>query len=324
MTVSRAVVTGATGFLGAHLTRLLLDAGASVTLLVRPSSDLGKLRTVAGPALARASIKQVDITATDEVRRAVDDAFAEGPSAVFHLAGDARARAPDEDEAAMLALHAGSASSLGEATLAAGVRLVAVSTSDVYGKLPSPHDACGPLDPRTPYARSKAAADEILLRMHRERGLDAVILRPYLVYGPAQAPRQLLPALIAACLDERPLPMTDGTQLRDFVFVLDAARAILLAGDAPQASGRAIDICTGAPTRILDAARAVEALLEPRSGGAVPGAVPLRPHEPDAHFGDPAPAAAWLGWRPEVPLKEGLERTIAAFKAARAAVKGEP
>jgi nucleoside-diphosphate-sugar epimerase len=109
--------------------------------------------------------------------------------------------------------------------------------------------------------------------------------------------------------------MTDGAQRRDFLYVGDAARAMCLAAEAPQADGRAVDVCSGAPRRVIDVARAVADAIRPASGGPAPGAIP-RGDEPDDHFGDPAPAADLLGWRPEVPLEVGLELTIAAFRAA--------
>lgn len=316
MTVSRAILTGGSGFIGAHVARRLLDEGVALTLLLRASSDLGRLRDVAGDALGRAVVRRVALTSAEDVRR---EALAARPDAIFHVAGDARARAPEEESAAMIAAHRGAAQSLARAAIDAGARLVAISTSDVYGHLPSPHASEGPLDPRTPYARSRAAADELLAELHRTEGLDVVILRPYIVYGAAQAPRQLVPAVIAACLEERPFPMSDGEQRRDFLFVDDVARAIVRAGDAPGVAGRVIDLCSGEPTRVVDVALAIAAQIRPAHGGPLPGALPRSAHEPADHFGDPTLADALLGLAPRVPLNEGLARTIAAFKSARRA-----
>ncbi|MDI1450697.1 NAD-dependent epimerase/dehydratase family protein [Polyangium sp. 6x1] len=310
----RVLITGAAGFIGAHVTRSLLEQEARLTLLARPSSELGRLWRVAGKRLDRTELRRVDLGAAEAVRAEMQRAR---PEVVIHLAADPRARASEDEAEAMRALHVDATRVLAEASIELGARLVVVSTSDVYGKLPSPHDAEGEVAPRTPYARTKAEADAMLLGPLREQGLSAVVLRPYLVYGPGAKPRQLLPALIAACLAERDFPMTDGLQQRDFVYVGDVARAVTLAATAPEAVGHAIDICTGAPRKVADVVQLVVDRIKPARGGPVLGATARPADEPDAHYGDPAPAEARLGWKPEVSLEEGVDRTIDAAREER-------
>src|SRR5687768_17043717 len=121
VTVASAVVTGATGFLGAHLTHVLLASGAQITLFVRRSSDLTRLRSIAGSLVERADIRQVSLTVAEDVR---DEVLRARPDAVFHLAGDVRPRAREDDEAAMTAFHASAAQNLAEAALTVRARLV--------------------------------------------------------------------------------------------------------------------------------------------------------------------------------------------------------
>ena len=314
MSPLRVLITGATGFFGAHVTRALLEQEARLTLLARPSSELGRLFRVAGTRLDRTELRRVDLGVAEAVRA---EMLRARPEVVIHLAADARARASEDELEAMRALHVGVTRGLAEASIEVDARLIVVSTSDVYGKLPSPHDAEGEVAPRTPYARTKAEADVMVLGPLRDQGLSAVVLRPYLVYGPGAQPRQLLPALIDACLAGREFPMTDGLQRRDFVYVGDVARAVALAATAPDAVGRVIDICTGVPRQVADVVRLVVDRIQPERGGPVLGATARPADEPEAHYGDPAPAEAWLGWKPEVSLEEGIDRTIDAARAER-------
>lgn len=310
----RVLITGSTGFIGAHVTRALVEQETRLTLLARPTSDLKRLWRVAGTRLDRTELRRVDLGSAEGIRAEVQRAR---PEVVIHLAADPRARASEDEAEAMRALHVGATRVLAESAIEVGARLVVLSTSDVYGKLPSPHDAEGEVAPRTPYARTKAEADVMLLGPLREQGLSVVVLRPYLVYGPGSQPRQLLPALIAACLEGRDFPMTDGLQRRDFVYVGDVARAVALAATAPEAVGRVIDICTGTPRQVADVVRLVVDRIRPERGGPLLGATPRPADEPEAHYGDPARAEALLAWKPEVSLEEGLDRTIDACREER-------
>lgn len=303
------MLTGATGFIGAYTTRLLLEKGANLTLLVRQTSDVNMLRNVVGAELARAELR---ITSLDEFDSLVAEMRQSRPDVVVHLAADVRARAPEQDFDAMRALHVNATENLARAALRNGARLVSLSTSDVYGTLPSPHAASGEVAPRTPYARTKAMADALLLGQYRAQGLGVVVLRPYTVYGPGQPSRQFIPGLIAACLAGRSFPMTDGMQKRDFVYVSDVARAIVLATSTTHADGFAVDICSGSPRRVADVAQLITSRIQPPTGGPVLGAVARTENEPDEHFGNLGPARSLLGWAPEVTLEDGLDATIAA------------
>lgn len=303
-------MTGASGFIGAHLTRALAAAGVEVSPLVRATSSTARLARLLGPALGGLTPRVVDLASSGEVDRGLADAR---PEVVFHLAGDPRPSAPDADEARMVALHVDATVRVAEAALRAGARrVVALSTSDVYGLLASPHDPEAAEAPRTAYARSKARGDVELRRLHAERGLDVVILRPYSVYGPEQPEHAFVASLIEACAHDRPFPMTDGRQRRDFIHVRDVVEALLRAAAAPpKLAGCTLDVCTGVATPVLEVAELVARELGCQCGGPVPGALPRRADEADEHFGDPARTEARLGWRPKVSLGEGLKALVA-------------
>jgi nucleoside-diphosphate-sugar epimerase len=313
---ARAVVTGASGFIGAHLARALHAAGVEATLLVRAASSTSRLTSLLGPALDEVALRVVDLSSDAEVARALADAR---PDVVFHLAGDARPSAPDSEGARMTALHVEATVRIAEAALRARTRrVVTLSTSDVYGLLPSPHEPEAAEDPRSAYARSKAQGDAELRRLYAERGLDVVILRPYHVYGLYQPERAFVAMLIDACEQDRPFPMTDGQQRRDFVHVSDVVDALLAAAGAPRAlAGRTLDICTGVATPLALVAALVRRELGCERGGPVLGALPRRALEPDEHYGAPERTEALLGWRPRIALDEGLRDLLAQRREER-------
>lgn len=314
--LARAVVTGASGFIGAHLAQALGASGVEATLLVRATSNTARLTALLGPAVDEVALRVVDLSSDAEVTRALADAR---PDVVFHLAGDARPSAADSEGARMTALHVEATVRIAEAAPRAGARrVVALSTSDVYGLLPSPHEPEAAEDPRSAYARSKAQGDAALRRLYAERGLDVVILRPYSVYGPEQPERAFIASLIEACAHDRPFPMTDGRQRRDFVHVRDVVDALLAAAAAPsELAGCTLDVCTGVATPVLEVAELVARELGCQRGGPAPGALPRRAHEPDDHYGAPERTEALLGWHARIALDEGLRNLLAQRRSER-------
>ncbi|MDP9344507.1 MAG: GDP-mannose 4,6-dehydratase [Actinomycetota bacterium] len=181
-----------------------------------------------------------------------------------------------------------------------GSSATSTGESDV---LPTPEDA--PIAPLSPYGASKAAAETYLALYRRLHGLSTVSLRLANVYGPRQDPLGeggVVAIFCAAAAAGRPATVFgDGRQTRDFVFVEDVAAAFI-AGGSGDVSG-AFNIGTGKETTVLDL---VERLwLEAEF-------LPERPGEVRRSCLDAAAAGEALGWRPEVSLDEGLQRTMAA------------
>ncbi|MEA2558521.1 MAG: UDP-N-acetylglucosamine/UDP-N-acetylgalactosamine 4-epimerase [Acidobacteriota bacterium] len=166
--------------------------------------------------------------------------------------------------------------------------------------------------PLSPYAASKAMGEELAEVFARCYGQELIGLRYFNVYGPRQSPdgpyAAVVPRFFRACLTgEAPVIHGDGEQSRDFTWVGDAVLANLLAAGAPaEACGRAYNVARGEGTTIKELAALVRELV---GGGLPPRHEPPRQGDVRHSQADPSAAEARLGFRAEVALREGLERT---------------
>ena len=203
---------------------------------------------------------------------------------------------------------------LAEACLAAGVgRLVQVSTSSAYGRN-AVGDETLPLAPISPYGVTKVAAESLVQAYVRERGLDAVVLRYFSVYGPRQRPDMAYHLFCEALLDDREVTVFgDGRQSRSNTYVSDVARATvasLTAGDP----GLVANIAGGETIALLDA---LEVLAE--AIGVVPRIrwEPAQVGDQRDTRGDASLARAVLGWSPRVGVLAGMQAQAAWHRDRR-------
>jgi dTDP-glucose 4,6-dehydratase len=199
-------------------------------------------------------------------------------------------------------------------------RFVLISSSEVYGTAQrTPMDEEHPLDPRSPYAATKAGGDRLAYSYFVTYGLPIVILRPFNNYGPRQHPEKVIPRFITQALLDEPLTIHgDGHASRDWLYVDDDAEAIEAAIDAdPEAVvGEVINVATGIDLPVERIADLVlDALGKPEE---LKAHVEERPGQVDRHVGSTAKADSLLGWRARTRFEAGLERTIAWYRENRA------
>ena len=306
------LVTGADGFIGSHLAERLVAEGARVRAfcLYNSRGSAGWLDEV--PAATRDAL---DIRLGDIRDARFVEAATAGVEIVFHLA--ALIAIPYSYEAAESFVDTNVRGTLNllEAARRAGVqRLVQTSTSEVYGTPETlPIREIHPLNPQSPYAASKAAADHLALAFHRSFDLPVVVLRPFNTYGPRQSERAVLPTIIRQLLagsGEVRLGRLDTR--RDLTFVADTVDGFVRAAIAEGAVGRTIQLGTGR-------AETIERVLElaARATGVTPRVIQVPERmRPDASEvlvlqSDPALAQELLGWRATTELEAGIEATIA-------------
>lgn len=306
---ARAVVLGGAGFLGSHICDLLIRDGAQVTvidnLITGSMSNIDHL-------LGRPGFEFIDHDVTN---------FLDVPGAldlVVHFASPASPL--DYLKWPIQTLKVGSLGThkaLGLAR-AKGAKFILASTSEVYGDpvvSPQPESYWGhvnPIGPRGVYDEAKRFAEAMTLAYHREHGMDVRIARIFNTYGPRMRVEdgRAVPAFFAAALRGQKLPVHgDGTQTRSLCFVEDTVEGIarLIAG------GWAGPVNIGNPEEVtvLDLAERVQDVV-----GNHPG-IEFRPRpqdDPEMRCPDTSLAQRELGWVPEVPLAEGLARTLPWFR----------
>ena len=297
----RVLVTGAAGFLGSHLVRGLLEAGAEVVAIVRPTSSLERL----ADATSSVELLSHDLETLDPK--------ASGPvDVVFHLAARGVDPKLDSGEEALRANVAITYRALELARESGASRFVCAGSCYEYGPGSFLHEDRVPA-PVSEYGAAKASSVVVAHAYGRRYGLPVVVLRPFTVYGPAEPEHRLVAGTIRALVEGRRPRVTSGRQSRDFVFVNDVADAFLCAATSAEATGETINVCTGTETTVREV---VELAVGLSGSGLEPeyGAEPIRDTEVWSLSGDPQKARRILSWEAATPLREGLLRTLAAYR----------
>jgi dTDP-glucose 4,6-dehydratase len=195
-------------------------------------------------------------------------------------------------------------------------RFILISSSEVYGTAESdPMTEHHPLNPRSPYAGTKAGGDRLAYSYWCTYGLPITVIRPFNNYGPFQHPEKVIPRFIIQALTDRPLTIHGGgTASRDWLHVFDTAEAITAACEAPLEPivGETINVATGVDESVEEIADAILELLgKPAS---LKQHVTDRPGQVDRHIGSTDKALALLGWRSSIPFSDGLERTVRWYR----------
>jgi len=300
----RVLVTGGTGFVGRHLLRAL--GSAEVALVTRTPGSAGLVqKEFVG-----------NLWEPEFIRSAVDEW---APHTIFHLAA-ARERSLSR-EAFDRTLQANLTGTLNLLYAALGKpsleRVVVLGTGEEYGHNASPFSEAMREAPISAYSFSKQCATHLSQMMFDSFALPVVVLRPSVAYGPHQHSDMFLPALIQTLLRNEEFRMTLGEQTRDYLYVSDLVEALLRAGGCPAAEGEIINIGSGQAIRIATLVERVEAQLG-RHDLVRRGAIPYRTGEAMEYLLDISKARELLQWAPEVPLDEGLGRTIAWYREHQA------
>ena len=199
-------------------------------------------------------------------------------------------------------------------------RFILFSSSEVYGTAEcAPMHEEHPLNPRSPYAATKAGSDRLAYSYFVTYGLPITIVRPFNNYGPHQHPEKVVPRFITQALKDEPLTVHgDGHASRDWVFVEDVAEAIdaVIESDVDAVAGEVVNIATGRDISVEEIADLVlERLGKPAS---LKVHTPERRGQVDRHIGSTDKAQKLLGWRARTSFEEGLERTIGWYDENRA------
>lgn len=311
----KVLVTGGAGFIGSHLCDSLLSAGAAKVVCV-DNFFLGKMENIADALAHDNFVLYRDDARNFGALQAVMEK--EGVEVVFNLATIALNYSFFNPFDAYM-VNVQIANTLLELLKTGAYQtLVHTSSSEAYGTAQySPMDENHPTDPTTPYAAGKAAADLMLHSFYKVAGLDISIVRPFNNYGPRQNAMGSLAAVIPATARRireggRPVVEGDGEQTRDFLYVADTVRGLILAYEREASRGKVINLGSGKGISINALLRGICDYMgyagewEHR---------PARTSDVRDLCADTGRARELLGFAPEVAFEEGIARTLDWYMA---------
>jgi dTDP-glucose 4,6-dehydratase len=310
----RVLVTGGAGFISSNLIRHLLEATPHEVVCIDALTYAGNLENLADVmSHPRLSFVHGDIRDSGLVRELVG-----GVDVIVNAAAESHVEKSIEDGASeFVTTNVEGTQILLDAIRHTPVeRFVLVSSSEVYGTADyAPMDEEHPLNPRSPYAATKAGADRLAYSYYVTYGLPIVIVRPFNNYGPRQHPEKVVPRFITQALADEPLTIHgDGHASRDWLYVGDDAVAIEAIVEAPidDVAGEVLNIATGVDISVADIAGLVlEVLGKPAD---LLRYVDERPGQVDRHIGATDKTARLVGWQSQTSFEEGLERTVAWYR----------
>ena len=305
-----ALVTGAAGFIGSHLTRELVRRGWRVRALRRDNArhELGALAWLEPEVLAEVEVMAGDLRDVESVMRA-----ATGREVIFHLGAQISIPYSYLNPRAFFETNVMGSLNVARAAQDCGVeRLVHVSSSEVYGSAQQlPMTEAHPLRPQSPYAASKVGADALMSSYHRSFGLPVAIVRPFNTYGPHQSARAVIPAIVSQALWSDRVRLGSGSPRRDFTYVADTVNGMIAAALTPAAVGQTFHLGSAESHSIDELVGLIGGLLD-RELEIQTEARRVRPAESEVQelLCNPSLARELIDWSPAIPLAEGLARTV--------------
>ncbi|HJU74408.1 MAG TPA: NAD-dependent epimerase/dehydratase family protein [Gemmatimonadaceae bacterium] len=302
----RAVVTGASGFIGRWVVRALAERGAHVLAV-------GRDRVAVETAL-RDARGQIEIIESDLELMTPGWITPLAPDVVFNLAGYGVDRTErDETTAWRINHYVVQALAIETSTLGGDwphARLVHTGSALEYGMTAGDLREDSPASPTTLYGKTKLGATRELARLGQTSGLRAIVARLFTVYGPGEHAGRLLPTILAAARHNEPIPLTDGTQRRDFAYVEDVVEGLLRLAVSDAAPGEVVNLASGVMQSVRTfVERAADAAGIDRDRLQF-GALPTRPEEMEHSGVSVAKLQRLTGWTPSADIVAGVRRTI--------------
>ena len=312
------LVTGADGFVASHLCEYLVNRNAKVTALIRRNSGgiFKNINEIKDKILVKWGDTQ-DLSIVMEASKKHD--------IIYHLAAQSHVGHSIYNPYETVVNDVISTLNILEAGRKNDVKkIIHAGSSEIYGDPKYvPIDEKHPLQPRSPYAAAKGAAENLLESYYHTYGLPVVESRFFNIYGPRQGLDQAIPKFILQCLNNKKITIYgDGMQTRDYTFVEDAVHAYGLLGMKKGLEGKVINFGTGKEITIKDLAKLI--LKFTKSKSKLHFSKKLRTGETPRLMCEPKFAKSVLGWSTKTDITLGLKKTIEYFKGKEHLVTNLP
>lgn len=309
MEEKKVLVTGATGFVGSNLTAKLVEAGAEVNIVSR-DKDVSK-NLILKNLGQDIKVHRCNLEDFGEVEKCLETI---SPEVVYHLGAVVNlARSFKVAHECMTTNVLGTLNMLHICDSMELESFLFTSTCDVYKSGEIPFRESGAIEPKSPYAISKAACEQMCMFIHENYGIPTVVLRLSTIYGPNQKSERVIPYTIISCLKKGNLSFTSGKQTRDFTYVDDVVDGIIKASFEKNAVGEIINLGSDMEYSVKEIVLKIINLMgydrRPNFG-----TIPNRNSEVPRWVCDITKAKKMLGWAPETSIDEGLKKTIAWYK----------
>ena len=306
----RVLVTGADGFMGSHLAERLIHEGAHVSIYIRGNSITGTvLYTLKNLAPFEKTFKDI-LTGNIASQDAVELIRKNNAEIIFHLAADAYVPNSFEHPREVMESNLWGTVNVLEAVrkMSKVKRIVCTSSSEIYGTAQyAPIDENHPLNPSSPYAASKVAADRTAYSYFNTYHLPIATIRPFNTFGPRHT-YDVIPKFIRLALEGKPLTVHgNGLQSRDFTYVEDMVDAFLIMGSHAAAVGQSVNFGTGRDVSIKKTAELVKKYSNSHSPIMH---IPHRTSEVQRLICDNRLAKKLFRWKPRFSFEEGLKKNI--------------
>ena len=314
MSIIKILITGADGFIGSHLTEVLVEAGYDVRAFVYYNSfnSNGWLDSISKDIKNKIEFFPGDIRDPNGVREAMKNI-----DIVFHLAALIAIPFSYHSPDSYIDTNVKGTLNIIQAARDNNVkRLLVTSTSEVYGTAQFiPITELHPKQPQSPYSASKIGADAIADSFYRSFDLPITIVRPFNTFGPRQSARAVIPTIISQLLNgAEEIKLGDITPTRDLLFVKDTVNGFLKIAQCDQLIGHEVNIATQSEISVGDLAQQIINIINP-SAKITTDSLRLRPEKSEVFrlFGSNEKLKSFTDWNQKYTLEDGLKETIDWF-----------
>ena len=297
----KILIVGGTGFIGYHLAKKSLKKGWQVTSI--SSRHPKKIRF-----LKKVKYIRSDITNKKLLKKSTKDTY----DYVVNLGG----YVDHSNKKKTFKSHYEGCQNLAQIFLEKKISsFIQIGSSLEYGASKSPQKEnikCNLKSVRSVYGKAKLLSSKYVINLFKKKKFPSTVIRFYLVYGPKQDINRFIPTIINGCLKNKKFPTSDGSQLRDFLYIDDAIRAIIMCLENKKSRGQILNIGTGKPKLIK---RVIQMVKKVSKGGKPQyGMFKLRKFDIPKLYPNINKAKNKIKWRPKVSFEKGIKITVSAFK----------